>query len=150
MEARSIDKDLELTLFGEVIVSSFETKNGKIGRRANFIQISAISPRSPVLERRLATRSRYEREGWHRPINSKERHEYRLEANSAHIRARQFDDRAQVGETASVHFTPSSVPLAIRTPPGADWRFRQVRCFRWVCDSFKTRSMRGRWRPTKR
>lgn len=102
MEARSIDKDLELTLFGEVIVRSFETKNGKIGRRANFTQISAISPRSPVLERRLATRSRYEREGWHRPINSKERHEYRLEANSAHIRARQFDDRAQVGETASV------------------------------------------------
>lgn len=101
-EARGIDKDLTLALIGKATVVSLQTKSGKIGRRATFTQVAAVRPGSPVLERRVATRSQYEREGWHRAINSKERQEYRAEAESALIRASQFYDRAQEGATASV------------------------------------------------
>ncbi|WP_442580287.1 hypothetical protein ACSBOB_33375 [Mesorhizobium sp. ASY16-5R] len=101
-EAQSIDKDLTLALVGEASVRPFTTVNGKAGRRATFTRISAVRPQSPVLERRVATRLRYEREGWHRAISSKERQEYRAEANTALIRASQFDVRAQDGAIASV------------------------------------------------
>ncbi|WP_229667018.1 hypothetical protein [Sphingopyxis bauzanensis] len=100
-EAQSIDKDLTLALMGKASVSSFTTAKGTEGRRATFTKVSAVRPRSPVLERRVATRLQYEREGWHRAISTKERQEYRAEANTALIRASQFDVRAQEGAMAS-------------------------------------------------
>lgn len=100
-EAQRIDKDLTLVLVGKASVRPFTTANGKAGRRATFTNVSAVQPRSPVLERRVATRLRYEREGWHRAISSKERQEYSSEANTALIRASQFDVRAQEGAIAS-------------------------------------------------
>src|SRR3546814_11759963 len=63
-------------------------------------KVSAGQPQSPVLDRRIASRLRYVREGWHRPITNKERREYRAEANAALIRAGQFEVRAEQGATA--------------------------------------------------
>src|SRR3546814_6458422 len=63
-------------------------------------KVSAVQPQSPVLDRRIASRLRYVREGWHRPITNKERQEYRAEANAALIRAGQFEVRAEQGATA--------------------------------------------------
>src|SRR3546814_7701201 len=65
-----------------------------------FTKVSAVQPQSPVLDRRIASRLRYVREGWHRPITNKERQEYRAEANAALIRAGQFEVRAEQGATA--------------------------------------------------
>src|SRR3546814_5675539 len=67
-EAQSVDKGLALVLVGKASVSSFTTASGKSGRRATFTKVSAVQPQSPVLDRRIASRLRYVREGWHRPI----------------------------------------------------------------------------------
>src|SRR3546814_1981654 len=93
-------KGLALVLVGKASVSSFTTASGKSGRRATFTKVSAVQPQSPVLDRRIASRLRYVREGWHRPITNKERQEYRAEANAALIRAGQFEVRAEQGATA--------------------------------------------------
>ena len=99
-EAQSVDKGLALVLVGKASVSSFTTASGKSGRRATFTKVSAVRPQSPVLDRRIASRLRYEREGWHRGITNKERQEYRAEASAALIRASQFEVRAEQGATA--------------------------------------------------
>lgn len=99
--AHSFDKDLELTLTGKADITTFRTGNGKVGRRATFTQISDVQPHSPVLGRRETMRSRYERNGWHRPIVGKEREEYRSEARTALARAAQFAERVQSGTAVS-------------------------------------------------
>lgn len=93
--AHILDKDLCLELTGNAVVTTFTTPHGKIGRRATFTYISNAQPRSPVLARRETARSRYERDGWHRSIGSKEREEYRLEANTALTRASHFAERVE-------------------------------------------------------
>src|SRR3546814_13071698 len=84
-----------LPLHDALPIFSFTTASGKSGRRATFTKVSAVQPQSPVLDRRIASRLRYVREGWHRPITNKERQEYRAEANAALIRAGQFEVRAE-------------------------------------------------------
>src|SRR3546814_11247818 len=90
-----------LPLHDALPIFSFTTASGKSGRRATFTKVSAVQPQSPVLDRRIASRLCYVREGWHRPITNKERQEYRAEANAALIRAGQFEVRAEQGATRS-------------------------------------------------
>ena len=97
MEAKSVDKELSLKIRGEAAISSGSTPNRKAYRRATFTRVSTVRPNSPVLSRRIAARSRYEREGWNRPISSRERQEYRAEAKTALSRASEFDGRMQNG-----------------------------------------------------
>ena len=98
--AHALDKNLALTITGKANVTTFPTKFKK-GRRATFTHISHVQSHSPVLERREAARSRYERDGWHRSIVGKEREEYRAEARTALARASHFEDRVQEGIISS-------------------------------------------------
>lgn len=100
-KVQTVDRHIVLKLVGEARFNSFTTGNNKSARRVRFTRVSAVEARSPVLEHRKATRLLYERDGWHRPINHKERKEYRAEANTALIRASQFDARAQTSAKAS-------------------------------------------------
>jgi hypothetical protein len=93
-EAHNIDRGLALELVGKARMSTFATAKGKLARRATFTKVSAVRPRSPVLDRRRDARLKYEREGWQRSLSNKERDEYRAEANTALIRASQFEVRA--------------------------------------------------------
>ncbi|MGO7375077.1 hypothetical protein [Rhizobium ruizarguesonis] len=93
--ASRFDKDIRLDLMGNAVITTFRTVNGKLGRRATFTHISNALPHSPVLVRRETARSRYERNGWHRPIGRTEREEYRLEANTALTRAGHFAKRVE-------------------------------------------------------
>lgn len=97
----AVDKTLALSLTGKANITKFSTSTGKVGRRAAFTHISNVQPHSPVLERREAMRARYERDGWHRAIGSKEREEYRSEARTALVRSAQFSERAQGGAVTS-------------------------------------------------
>lgn len=94
------DKDICLELMGQAVITTFETPNGKVGRRATFTHISNVLPNSPVLARRENARSRYERNGWHRPIDRREREDYRIEASAALARASHFIEH--VGGSAIV------------------------------------------------
>src|SRR3546814_18334442 len=107
-------KGLALVLVGKASVSSFTTASGKSGRRATFTKVSAVQPQSPVLDRRIASRLRYVREGWHRPITNKERQEYRAEVNAALIRAGKSEVRAEQGAPAFA--APGAVEDAFARP----------------------------------
>lgn len=89
------DKDVRLDLTGNADITKFQTSKGKVGRRATFTRISDARAYSPVLGRREAARSRYEQDGWRRPISRREQDEYRLEANSAVARANHFAERGE-------------------------------------------------------
>lgn len=93
--ASRFDKDICLDLTGNAVITTFRTATGKLGRRATFTHISNALPHSPILARRETARSRYERDGWHRPIGRTEREEYRLEANTALTRAGHFAERVE-------------------------------------------------------
>ncbi len=93
--ASRFDKDIGLEVTGNAVITTFQTANGKLGRRAVFTHISNVLPRSSVLVRREAARPRYERNGWHRPLERKEREEYCLEANAALSRASHFAERVE-------------------------------------------------------
>lgn len=89
------DKGVRLDLTGNAEITKFQTSKGKVGRRATFTQISKAQAHSPVLGRREAARSRYEKHGWRRPLSRREQDEYRLEANSAFTRANHFAERGE-------------------------------------------------------
>lgn len=95
------DKDVRLDLTGKAEITTFKTAN-KVGRRATFTHVSDARTHSPVLGRREAARSRYEQNGWHRPISRREREEYRLEANTALTRADHFAERGEKNAAISV------------------------------------------------
>jgi hypothetical protein len=99
------DKDVRLDLIGKAEITTFQTANGKVGRRATFTQVSGACAHSPVLERREAARSRYEKNGWRRPISRREREEYRLEANTALTRADHFAERSEGNAVVSAELT---------------------------------------------
>lgn len=92
-----IDRKLELSLVGQASVDTFLTRAGKLGRKALFKHIASVTVRSPLLERRQSLRSRYERDGWRRPITAGERVEYRSEARMAQARAARFEESAVFG-----------------------------------------------------
>ncbi len=114
----AIDKDLALSLTGKASITKFFTATGKVGRRAAFTHISKVQPHSPVLERREAMRDRYERDGWHRSVGSKEREEYRSEARAALARSAQFSERAQGGAVTSSEASAIGNALSRQA---ADW-----------------------------
>lgn len=93
--ARGVDRDLTLTVSGKAKVSRFTAGNGKIGRRADFLSISAIQPFSPVLTRRQNDFARYQRNNWRRPIRRAEKQELESEARIALARANQLENVAQ-------------------------------------------------------
>lgn len=92
-----LDRNLELSLKGRASIAAFQTRNGKNGRRATFEHVAAAWTYSPMLERRKALRSQYERNGWRRAVTSRERVEYRSEAQSAQARAARFEESASTG-----------------------------------------------------
>lgn len=94
------DKDVRLDVTGKADITTFQTANGKVGRRATFSRISDARAHSPVLKRREAARARYEQYGWRRTITRRERDEYRLEAKTALTRANHFADRCN-GDAAT-------------------------------------------------
>ena len=96
-----VDRAIQLNLVGQASVGTFQTRAGKVGRRATFDRVDRVSARSPTLEKREALRSRYERNGWRRPTTSKERVEYRSEAHTAQARAARLQEGSDLG--ADIH-----------------------------------------------
>jgi len=98
MAARRIDNGLALTVAGHASLTTFSTRNEKVGRRAVFSGISQVKVHSPVLQNRTRWRSVYEGDGWRRPLSTAERKEFGLEARTAQARAAQLEQRAQLSE----------------------------------------------------
>ena len=111
-EARNIDKRLSLELLGTAVMQPFVQANGKRGRRAIFNKVTAVKARSPVLDRRVESRLRYERKGWHREISQTERREYAAEARAAQKRAAWFQARSKEIEAATIALTDLETEFA--------------------------------------
>jgi hypothetical protein len=119
-----VDRAIHLDVVGQASIDPFETRGGKKGRRATFDQVDRVIARSPTLEKRQALRSHYERNGWRRPITSKERVEYRSEARTAQARAVRFQEGSEVG--ADVHSRLRTVEAGL-VRQNADWAGRKVK-----------------------
>lgn len=113
-----IDRKLELSLVGQASVEKFQTRAGKLGRKALFKHIASVMVRSPLLERRQNLRSLYERDGWRRPITAGERVEYRSEARMAQARAARFEENAVLGADVRSRLQPIKDSLSQQV---ADW-----------------------------
>lgn len=118
-----VDRAIHLDVVGQASVGTFQTRAGKKGRRATFDRVDRVSARSPTLEKRQALRLHYERNGWRRPITSKERVEYRSEARTAQARAARFQEGSNVG--ADVHSRLQAVEAGLGRQ-NADWTGRKV------------------------
>lgn len=113
-----VDRAIHLELVGQASVGTFQTRAGKLGRKATFYRVDRVSARSPTLEKREALRSLYQRNGWRRPITAKERVEYRSEARTAQARATRFEEGANLG--ADLHSRFHSVQTGLGRQD-ADW-----------------------------
>lgn len=117
-----VDRTIEYSLVGQASISTFTTRT-KPGRRATFDRVDRASASSPTLERRQELRSRYERNGWRRPITSKERVEYRSEARTAQARAARFQEGSDFG--TDIHSRLQAVEVGL-SRQNADWVILKV------------------------